>query len=197
MRSRPVAAKRCLLLIVISLLAWPVTSSCSDVADILKRVAITPPAKVAFREERHNSMLREPLVLTGYLEYLAPGQMKKVIESPFEEAFTVSDKAVEIERDGEIQKLSLRRSRSLKTLLGGIEAIISGNETELRETFDLELQESPDGWSIHFTPRSKRIARNLENLHVTGSGDVIDTICINLSADEWQKIELDQGNNGL
>ena len=197
MRSRPVAANRCLLLMVISLLAWPMTSFCSDVADILRRVAITPPAKVAFREERHNSMLREPLVLSGYLEYLAPGQMKKVIESPFQEAFMVSDKAVEIERDGEIHKLPLSRSRSLRTLLGGIEAIISGNETELRETFDLELLESPDGWSIRFTPRSKRVARNLENLHVTGSGDVIDSICISLGANEWQKIELNQGNNGL
>ena len=83
-----------LLLALAGLLAWPLPAPCSDIGDLLHRVAVIPPARVAFREERHNPMLQEPLVLSGYLEYLAPGQLKKVIETPFREVFTVSGKAV-------------------------------------------------------------------------------------------------------
>lgn len=192
MRYRAAMVKRSLLLALAILLAWPLSAICSGIEDILNRVAISPPASVAFREERHNSMLQDPLVLSGYMEYLAPGRMKKVIETPFREILTISENAIKIERDGQVQSLSLRRSRSLRTLLGGIEAVIAGDENRLMETFELELQESPDGWSIHFTPRSKRIARNLESMTVHGSSDVIDRIHISLAGGEWHKIELQQ-----
>ena len=196
MRSRQAKFMKSLLFALASLLAWPLSAPCSGVDDILNRVAVSPPARVEFREERHNSLLQEPLVLNGYLEYLAPGRMKKVIEKPFKEVFTISGNAVEIERDGRIEKLSLRRSRSLQTMLGGIEAIISGDEEQLMEVFELELQESPEGWSIRLTPRSKRIARNLEGLSVNGNGDVIDSIRISLGDGEWHKIELQQDRSG-
>jgi hypothetical protein len=189
-RYRAAKVNRSLLLTLASLLAWPLSAPCSSIEDILNRVAISPPASVAFREERHNSMLQEPLVLSGYMEYLAPGRMKKVIETPFSEILTISENAIRIERDGKVENLSLRRSRSLRTLLRGIVAVIAGDENHLVETFELELQQSPDGWSIHFTPRSKRIARNLESMSVHGSSDVIDSIRISLAGGEWHKIEL-------
>mgnify|MGYP001828886259 FL=1 len=162
----------------------------------MNRVAITPPARVLFREERHNSMLQEPLVLNGYLEYLAPGLMKKVIETPFREVITVSEKAVEIERDGQTQKLSLRGSRSLQAMLSGVEAVIAGDESQLLDAFELELQESPDGWSIRLTPKSRRVARNLEDMYVTGRGDVIEGIRIELGDGEWHQIELQLDRSG-
>lgn len=171
-------------------MAWPLSASGSDVGDLLRRVAVSPPARVAFCEERHNPMLQEPLVLTGHLEYLAPGQLKKVIETPFREVFTVSDKSVEIERDGEVQKLSLGRSRSLQTMLGGIEAIIAGDESRLADAFELDLQESPEGWSIRFTPRSRRIARNLQRILVNGHVDEISHIRIDLGDGEWHGMDL-------
>ena len=192
MRFQPAVVNRLILVTLSGLLTWPVSAHCSDVVEILNRVAINPPAKVAFREERHNSMLQEPLVLNGYLEYLAPGQMRKVVETPYREVFTITDSAVEIERDGQNQKLSLRRSRSLKTLLSGIEAIISGDENQLMDSFELELHESDRDWSIRFTPRSRRVARNLEGLYVSGSDDVIVSIRVYLCDGEWQLIELQQ-----
>lgn len=196
MRLVLAAFRQALLVAFTGLLTWPLSSYGAGVGDILNRVAITPPARVLFREERHNSMLQEPLVLNGYLEYLAPGLMKKVIETPFREVITVSEKAVEIERDGQTQKLSLRRSRSLQAMLSGVEAVIAGDESQLLDAFELELQESPDGWSIRLTPKSRRVARNLEDMYVTGRGDVIEGIRIELGDGEWHQIELQQDRSG-
>ena len=41
-----------------------------DLKSILQESAVNPPAQVHFREQRHNPMLKEPLVLTGVLEYV-------------------------------------------------------------------------------------------------------------------------------
>ena len=83
---------------------WPL-----DLDTVLRNIAVAPPARVGFREERHNPLLKEPMVLTGYLEYLEAGRLRKVIETPFEEAFLVDADQIEIERNGEIQKLPLKK----------------------------------------------------------------------------------------
>ena len=77
-------------------------------------------------------------------------------------------------------------------MLSGIEAIISGDENQLMDSFELELHESDGDWSIRFTHRSRRVARNLEGLYVSGSDDVIVSIRVNLGEGEWQLIELQQ-----
>ena len=190
MRSFPTTLYRLFISVAACLLLWPPSSESVEPGELFSRIAIKPPDRVAFREERYNSLLKEPLVLTGYLEYLGPRKMKKVIETPFRETFSVTEQAVVIERDGAVQKLSLRKSKSLQAMLSSIEAIIAGDEARLAETFNLELQDTQEGWSIRLTPKSKRVARNLDSLFVAGSDDLIRSIRISLGDGEWQLIEL-------
>ena len=133
---------------------------------VLDRATITPPGRVGFREERHNPMLQEPMILTGYLEYLGPGVLHKIIQTPFEEALLVNHDQVTIERDGEVRRLAVGRSRSLKTILGAIEAILSGDSKKLESIFDHEVSGSDEAWSVRLTPVSRRIAKQLKSLKV-------------------------------
>jgi hypothetical protein len=162
---------------------------------VLDRAAVTPPSRVGFREERHNPMLQDPMVLTGYLEYLSAGVLHKVIQTPFEETLLVDPDHITIERDGEIRRLSVNRSRSLKMVLGAIEAILSGDSEKLEAIFRYELIGSETMWSVRLTPISRRIARQLESLQVTGNDQALSSIRIDLADGEWQLIHILPGDS--
>jgi hypothetical protein len=190
MREAPARRLAAMLLPGVSMALMTTCAWSLELAAVLENAAVTPPSRVSFREERHNPMLREPMVLTGHLEYLSAGVLRKVIETPFEEAFLVDADHVTIERDGEIRKLAVNRSRSLKTILGAIEAILSGESDKLESVFNYELSGTADAWSVQLTPISRRIAKRLEGLQVTGDNQSVTSIRIVLESGEWHIIDI-------
>jgi len=169
------------------------TSTCVwslDLDTVFENTAVVPPARVRFREERHNSLLKEPLVLTGYLEYLEAGRLRKVVETPFEEAFLIDAEQIEIERNGETRKLPLNKNKVLRTMLGGIEAILTGRVDNLVSVFQYELSGTSNSWSLRLEPLSRSVSRHLTRLLVTGDNKSVTSIRFELSEGEWHLMEI-------
>ena len=161
-----------------------------ELQTVLDNTGVTPPAKVEFQEQRHNPMLKEPLLLSGFLEYLAPGELSKVVESPFSESFSVREGKIEIEQGGKIRRLSLNKSKPLKAMLTAIEAVLAGDTSTLLETFDYELSGSESDWSLKLMPKSKRIAAHLTAMTVKGDAVATQSIRIDQNDDEWSLMDI-------
>jgi len=173
------------MLLLATGLAWPL-----ELQEILENTAVAPPARVDFREERHNRMLKEPIVLTGYLEYASPGHLRKVIETPVAESFLVADGQIEIEQDGKTRRLSLGKSKPLQAMLGGIEAILAGHTERLDESFDTELSGAGDDWTLQLKPKSKRISAHLTGMQVMGDEHAVNSIRIDMKDGEWSRMDI-------
>ena len=156
---------------------------------VLEKVAVAPPSRVRFVEQRHNRLLKEPMLLTGYLEYVEAGQLRKVIETPFEEAFFITETYIEIERDGKTRRLSLNRSKSIRAILGGIEAILAGQAEKLTSLFHYELSGTNSCWSLRLEPLSEKISGHLSAMHVEGDDDSAKSIRLELKDGEWSLME--------
>ena len=186
---------RCLAVLFLSALCMMTTPALAEalsIESVLNRTTITPPSRVGFREVRHNQMLKDELVMTGYLEYLAAGRLRKVIETPFEEAYLIQSDRIEIDRQGVIRTLSLRKSRTLRTMLGGVEAILAGQTEQLVAIFKVELSGVEDDWSLQLLPHSKRIAKQITSLTVTGDANSVTAIRFDLKDGEWHNMEIIQ-----
>ena len=181
-----------LFLIASMLLLLSGNAAALELQSVLEQTMVTPPARVNFREERFNEMFAESLVLTGFLEYREEGQLRKVIETPFEEAFLVRRDRIEIERQGETQVLPINKSRALKTMLGGIEAILAGQAERLEKVFSYELTGAEADWSLQLTPRSRRVARQLKGLTITGDDQSVVSIRFDLNGGEWHLMEIEK-----
>ena len=161
-----------------------------DLRTVLDNTAVVPPAQVGFKEERHNPIFEEPMLLTGRLEYLAGGILRKVIETPFEEDILIQADHVVVARDGKTRKLALNRSRTLKTILGAIESILSGDSDELEAAFHCELSGTEDAWALQMTPISRSVAKRISKLEVQGDNHTVTSIRINLQDDEWHLMSI-------
>lgn len=183
---------RAILLSVLCLLADPALSGPLSIETVLNRTTITPPAKVGFREVRHNQMLKDDLVMSGYLEYLEAGSLRKVVETPFEEAYLIRSDRIEIDQQGVTRTVSLRKSRTLRAMLGGIEAILAGETEQLASIFDYELSGIEEDWSLRLLPRSKKMAKQMTSLTVTGDSNSVTAIRFDLKDGEWHNMEIVQ-----
>lgn len=182
------SAARALVALSAVLLCSPGWSA--DLATILGKTAVEPPARIAFREERHNPMFKEPMVLEGHLEYLDSGTLRKLVQIPFEEDILVADNRITVVRDGKTRRVSLNRSRALKTMLGAIEAVLAGDRDRLEASFRCEVAAADDGWSLRMTPLSKSVAKRLSLLEVTGNEQAVTSIRISLPNDEWHLMQI-------
>jgi hypothetical protein len=179
------------MLVATLLLSLPVTAPFAlELSEVLAASRVTPPARVEFEEERHSPLFDQPLVLQGYLEYLGSGSLNKIIESPFEEAFFIEDGEIRLHRDGQTRQVSLDRSRELATIIGAIEAILSGEATRLESQFDIEVSGTIADWLLELTPTSRRVARHLSQLAIRGNGDAVATIKVDLHDGEWQVMNM-------
>lgn len=178
------------LQLVASLLLTTAPAWSLELDVILESAAVTPPSRVGFREERHNPMLKEPLVLTGYLEYLSDGVLRKTIATPFEESFLIESDRIVIERAGDVRTVPLKKSRSLRTILGTIEAILSGQTDKIESDFTHEIGGTPRAWSVMLAPVSRSMRRQLVSLQVTGNDRSVTSIRIDLRGGEWHVMEV-------
>jgi len=161
-----------------------------DLDTVLENTAVTPPSSVEFREVRHNPLFKEPMIITGYLEYIEAGRLRKVVETPFEEAFLIDKDHIEVERNGKIRKLSLHKSKFLKTMLGGIEAILAGQSEHLASVFSYELSGTSSSWSLRLKPLSQSASRHLKSLLVKGNENSVTSIRFDLREGEWHLMEI-------
>lgn len=173
------------LLSMVSTYVWAL-----DLETVLENTAVTPPSRVDFVEQRFNRLLKDPMALTGYLEYVEAGQLRKVIESPFAEAFFITQDYIEIERGGKSRRLSLRKSKTMKAMFGGIEAILAGEPDKLASLFRYELTGTAKAWTMRLEPLSSRISAHLTAMLVAGDEDSVNSIRMELKDGEWSLMEL-------
>lgn len=160
-----------------------------SLAEILGATAIDPPQSVRFREERHNPMLKEPMVLTGTLEYLERGTLRKKVETPFMESYLVEPGQISVERESGTEIIRGNRGKFISGFLGGIESVLAGDAATLEASFQVNLDGTRDSWTLVLTPRSKRLAKHLQNLEVTGGCDTVEHIRVQLD-EEFHVMEL-------
>ncbi len=161
-----------------------------DLPSLLAATRVEPPARVPFSETRHNPLFDTPLELEGYVEYLAPGVLRKVIESPFEEALLIDAGKVSVRSDGETRQLPARSRRALATLLTPVEALLAGDATPLRSAFDYAIAGGEPSWRIELTPKARRLSKHLTSVSISGAYGAVNEIHTELEGGERHVMRL-------
>ncbi len=168
MQHRSFSARRAAALLTV--FAATAASAAPDSDTLIARLARPPPASVVFAEIRFSSLLREPLVVSGRLDYERAGVLQRHVEIPYRERTTISDEAVHIERDGEpVRTFALRRAPELRGLLTVMSGLLAGDASLIAAHFDVTAFGDDAQWRLDLVPADTRLRRHVSEIVIAGS----------------------------
>jgi hypothetical protein len=163
-------------------LAASLSASAATVTSIdllLAALAREPPQSIVFTEIRSSALLEGELIVSGMLEYAAPGKLSRIVTEPYEERTDIDGDEVRITRaDRPERRFSLRRAPELRGLLTSFSAILGGGRAALEREFELSLATAEAGWQLTLTPRGKRARASVGGIRVRGVDDTPACIAI-------------------
>ena len=149
-----------------------VASAAPDSAALIARLARHAPASVSFAEVRFSSLLIEPLVVHGTLEYEGAGVLNRRVETPYRENTSIRDETVRVERDGESARtFALRRAPELRGFVTGMLGLLTGDSSLIDEHFSVVASGDDERWRLDLEPVDARLRERLSNIIVAGGAD--------------------------
>jgi hypothetical protein len=137
-------------------------------------------ASVAFEETTYSSLLTEPVKARGYLKFVPPETLEKMITAPSHERYLVEGDRVtfESERKGMNRTVSLEDYPALRSFVEAFRSSLTGDVVQLRKIYEVTMDGSRAKWTLLLRPRDLSGKSVVDYILLTGSGGRIATIAI-------------------
>ena len=146
---------------LLALMLLPTTPAAAIDADaLIARLARPAPASIAFTEVRVSPLLREPLVVSGELEFSGPASLDRHVRKPYREDTAIRGESVRVEREGEAPRsFALKRApcSAATSAERSVEALSTTTTAPVRPERSIPSR----AWSTTPTPSVRRSKRAL------------------------------------
>jgi hypothetical protein len=161
------------LLLLLSLLGTaPLANAKSDwnMASLMRALASSKHATVAFEETRVLAYLEVALTSHGVLSMTPDGQLIKETVAPHQERLIVESDKVRSLRAGEDEViLQLSDVPVLRGFVEAFRATLQGDLATLSHYYQLELQGSEEGWLLQLRPQQASLGAVIRMIDVAGA----------------------------
>lgn len=118
---------------------------------------------------RVSTLLREPLVVSGELEFSGPASLDRHVHKPYREDTAIRGESVRVEREGEQPRsFALKRAPELRGLLTGFSSLLTGDAPGLKRSFEVQAQGTEQSWTLQLVPLDARARRRLQKIEIVG-----------------------------
>ncbi len=163
---RMVVYHRCLILLLVALIAMPAAELPSDALERTKAAASQAQAvRLTFVQTKHLEMLDQPLVSTGAMEIDRRGGRMRWQFDHGATLILVGGKLRRWGADGKEENLG--NDPAAQAMVGQMQGVLSGNWTVLGDLFTIHS----DAQHIEGLPRAADLARYLERMLITVAAD--------------------------
>ena len=160
--------RRLLPLVTLTLLP-AIPAAALDADALIAKLARPAPARIAFTEVRVSPLLREPLVVSGELEFSGPASLERHVRKPYREDTSIRGESVRVEREGEQSRsFALKRAPELRGLLTGFSSLLTGDASGLKRSFEVQAQGTEQSWMLQLVPLDARARKRLQKLEIVG-----------------------------
>ena len=131
-------------------------------------------ATARFTERKFDRLLKQPLLSSGTLIYVAPDQLQKETLAPVPSRMTVKgDRLTVVQPDGKTRDLSLSDYPALGALIESARATLAGDGATLARYYSPTLTGDARAWSLLLEPRDERLRAILTSIRIQGAGNAI------------------------
>jgi Outer membrane lipoprotein carrier protein LolA-like len=147
-------------------------------SDLLALRAEIREDSAAFTQERRIHYVRDPLLSSGYLRFIAPDHLEMIVGSPEAESFIYDDGVLSFNKAGEehTDQVSVDSNLLLSAMFSGLIGTLSGNEGELKRVFFVKFEAGGCNWRLNLIPKSKRVLEKVLEIELRGMEQHIDEV---------------------
>ena len=147
-------------------------------SDLLSLRAKIQEDSAAFTQERRIHYVRNPLLSSGYLRFVAPDHLEMIVSNPEAESFLYDDGMLSFNKAGEehTDQVSVDSNLLLSAMFSGLIGTLSGNEDELKRVFFVKFEAGGCNWRMSLIPKSKRVLEKVQEIELRGMEQHIDEI---------------------
>lgn len=147
-------------------------------SDLLALRAQIREGSAAFTQERRIHYVRDPLLSSGHLRFVAPDHLEMIVDNPEAESFIYDDGVLSFNKAGQepTGQISVDSNLLLSAMFSGLIGTLSGNEDELKRVFFVEFEAGGCNWRMSLTPRSKRVLEKVQEIELRGTEQHIDEV---------------------
>lgn len=143
---------------------------------VLQPLMHAPAVRAPYVEERHMSLLSQPIVVRGELAFDPPNRLEMNVTSPQPEHLVVEgdQMAIESARTGS-RRMNIRLNPAIDALMTGLRATLSGDAARLRDVFFVSVDGRPERWTLTLRPKAEQVLEVVELVRISGTGNLVDT----------------------
>lgn len=129
-----------------------------------------------FVEEKHISMLTEPLRSHGTLYFAPPGDLLRVTDVPSATRMLLTGDEVRYRDEAGHDDFDLSTNPMARQFVENFLALFAGDLRQLRERYEVAAKIEGDEWKLDLRPRSAPFNRLVERVVLQGSGRLLGSI---------------------
>jgi len=161
--------------LLIGLLCSPVHAAW-DVAQLMQSLAQNKSGRASFVEKKYLAVLEQPVESSGELLYTAPDRLEKRTLKPRPESMLIENGTLTVERGKRRMVLRMQDYPELAAFTESIRGTLAGDIAALRRVYNLELDGSPERWTLTLRPVETRMLAVVQRIRIGGSNAEVKTI---------------------
>ena len=152
-----------------------------DLPQLMQQLAQHPAGKARFTEQRHSSMLEQPLQSSGRLAFEAPDTFVRETLEPRREKLAVVGNQLTLTQGTRVRTLALDATPEAALMIEAIRGTLTGNRGALERHFKVGVAGDARQWRLELTPRDARLLAQVRSIRVSGRDGVVREVEVNLA----------------
>lgn len=137
---------------------------------LMEGFAASHGVRAKFVEEKHLSLLVEPLQSEGAIYFMPPHRLAREIVRPVPSALIVNGNSLATRTPGEINHVDLAASDVARHFVESFIVLFSGDLDELQRRYEVVFEATGRRWRMELVPRQSVVRHLIAQIRLLGEG---------------------------
>jgi len=161
----------------------------ADIDALLAGLAKAPGLYARFREEKHITLLQQPLVSEGSIYFTPPSRFARHTEKPIKSTMIIDGNRLQFgSTEGSHEEMNLGTNPVARLFADAFVMLLSGNRAGLEKIFKMQLTpEAAGAWKLALTPRVAPMDKLIKELELRGRGLNLNELDVREANGDWTR----------
>jgi outer membrane lipoprotein carrier protein LolA len=160
----------------------------ADIDALLAGLSKAPGLYARFREEKHITLLKAPLVSEGTIHFIPPSRFARRTEKPIKSVIIIDGNQLEFGSTEDHEIMNLGTNPVARLFADAFVMLLSGNRAGLERMFKTQLTpKAGNEWRLVLTPRVAPMDKMIKELELRGRGLNLEELDVREASGDWTR----------